>query len=58
MKTLFEAVDNVNGDSSLEIWTNGSGDLHIRVFSDEGSESIYLRNGLPLAKELIRELWL
>lgn len=31
MKTLFCGTDDVNGDSQIEVWTNGSGDLHVLI---------------------------
>lgn len=58
MKTLFCGTDDVNGDRTLEVWTNGSGDLHVLIESDTGSHSIYIRKGLELGKAIVRELWL
>lgn len=53
----FTATDAVTGDSTLEVWGEGSR-VHFVITDNEGkSMSIYLRNGVELASRIIASSW-
>lgn len=55
---LFTETDDVNGETMIEVWTNTGGDLHVRVCDSDGNgKSIYLRDGVSLAKAILKAAW-
>ena len=59
-ETVFTAPDDVNGNTYIDVWTSTGSDLHIlnvNVDTDE-RQQVYLRNGVELAKAILRKAWL
>ena len=59
-ETVFTAPDDVNGDTYIDVWTNTGSDLHILIVNVDTDErqQVYLRNGVELAKAILRKAWL
>lgn len=59
-ETVFTALDDENGDTYIDVWTNTGGDLHILIVNGDTDErqQVYLRNGEELAKAILRKAWL
>lgn len=59
-ETVFTAPDDVNGDTYIDVWTNTGSDLHILIVNVDTGErqQVYLRNGVELAKAILRKAWL
>ena len=59
-ETVFTGADNVNGDTYIDVWTNTGSDLHILIVNGGTDErqQVYLRNGVELAKAILRKAWL
>lgn len=57
MEFEFTEVDDVNGDTTLEVWGSGSR-LHFRVFDDHGNSLlVYIKNGTELAQMILASSW-
>jgi len=59
--TVFTETDDVNGDTYLDVWTNGVGDLHILIGSTvDGPPNriVYIRDGESLGKAILKAMWL
>lgn len=57
-KTVFEHTDDVTGDTYIDVWTNGMGDIHIAIIRDtKETQSVYIRNGEALGKAILKEVW-
>lgn len=57
-ETVFEHVDDVNGETYIDVWTNGVGDLHVAIVHPEKeTASIYIRNGEKLGKAILKAVW-
>ena len=59
-ETVFTALDDVNGDTYIDVWTNTGSDLHILIVNGGSDErqQVYLRDGVELAKAILRKAWL
>lgn len=59
-EAVFTAPDDVNGDTYIDVWTNTGSDLHILIVNVDTGErqQVYLRNGVELAKAILRKAWL
>jgi len=59
-ETVFTALDDVNGVTYIDVWTNTGSDLHILIVNRDTDErqQVYLRNGVELAKAILRKAWL
>jgi hypothetical protein len=59
MTVLYTNTDDVNGDTRVEAWTNTGTDLHLMIENTETGQyqSIYLRQGTTLAKEILKAAW-
>jgi len=59
-ETVFTARDDVNGVTYIDVWTNTGSDLHILIVNRDTDErqQVYLRNGVELAKAILRKAWL
>ena len=58
-ETVFTALDDENGDTYIDVWTNTGSDLHILIVNVDTDEhqQVYLRNGEELAKASLRKAW-
>lgn len=57
-ETVFDALDDADGETYLDVWTNGVGDLHILIgHPDKPDASIYIRNGEVLGKAILKAMW-
>ena len=58
--SVFTAPDDVNGNTYIDVWTNTGSDLHILIVNVDTGErqQVYLRNGVELAKAILRKAWL
>lgn len=58
-QSVYTNTDDVNGDTMIDVWTNGVGDLHILILNVDTQErqTVYLRNGEELGKAIMREMW-
>ena len=59
-ETVFTALDDENGDTYIDVWTNTGSDLHILIVNGGTDErqQVHLRNGEELAKAILRKAWL
>lgn len=59
-ETVFTETDDVSGDTYIDVWTNTGSDLHILIVNRDTDErqQVYLRNGVELAKAILRKAWL
>jgi len=56
--TVFTETDDVEGETYIDVWTNGVGDLHIAIVHPEKETlSVYLRNGEALGKAILKAMW-
>ena len=58
--SVFTALDDENGDTYIDVWTNTGSDIHILIVNGDTDERqhVYLRNGVELAKAILRKAWL
>jgi hypothetical protein len=55
---IYSAVDDVDGETRIDVWTNGVGDLHISISDPHAlPASVYIRNGEELAKAILKAVW-
>lgn len=55
-KDIFTQTDDVNGDTYVDLWTNGVGDVHILIAGfDGGSKQVYIRDASALMRALVKE---
>ena len=59
-ETVFTETDDVSGDTYIDVWTNTGSDLHILIVNRDTDErqQVYVRNGVELAKAILRKAWL
>ena len=59
-ETVFTETDDVSGDTYIDVWTNTGSDLHILIVNGGTDErqQVHLRNGVELAKAILRKAWL
>lgn len=58
--SVFTALDDENGYTYIDVWTNTGSDFHIPIVNEDTDErqQVYLRNGVELAKAILRKAWL
>lgn len=57
-QSVFEHTDDVNGDTYIDVWTNGMGDLHVAIISDsKETQSVYIRDGEAFGKAILKAMW-
>ncbi len=59
MEFIYNDTDDVTGDTRIQVWTNGAGDLHVSISSeiDDSYLNVYIRNGEKFAKTILKEVW-
>ena len=55
--SVLTALDDENGYTYIDVWTNTGSDLHILIVNGGTDERqrVYLRNGEELAKAILRK---
>lgn len=57
-QSIYDHTDDVDGETYLDVWTNGVGDLHLAIVHPEHkTASIYIRNGEGLGKAILKAIW-
>lgn len=58
-QSVFEHTDDVNGDTYVDVWTNGVGDLHVLIGGegDQPNRMVYIRDGEALGKAILKAMW-
>lgn len=59
-QSVFEHTDDVNGDTYLDVWTNGVGDLHVLIGTTSGdlpNRIVYIRDGEAFGKAILKATW-
>lgn len=59
MDFLYNDTDDVTGDTRIQVWTNGVGDLHVSISSevDDTNHTVYIRKGEQFAKKVLKGVW-
>jgi len=57
-QSVFEHTDDVNGDTYIDVWTNGVGDLHVLIGGgDQPNRMVYIRNAEEFGKAILKAMW-
>ena len=58
--SVFTAPEDAFGYTYIDVWTNTGSDIHILIVNGDTDErqQVYLRNGVELAKAILRKAWL